>query len=230
MSTAAVYELVGYVGSALIVISLTRTSLLKFRLFGLAGSMTFLVYSLLIGAYPIAIVNVVIIGIHLWFIRNLLSGAQEFFTILHVRGDSRYLQYFLEFHRAEIDRYEPEFAYEPTEPQITVFILRDAIPAGLFIGVAHDDRSIEVQLDFAVPAYRDFKAGAFLYSTRSGIFEDAGYDLAWTVSGTKEHIAYLERLGFEATTRKGHRVYAKDISTLHEPPPDGSVPSVVSDT
>jgi hypothetical protein len=230
MSAATAFELVGYVGSALIVISLTRTSLLKFRLFGLAGSMTFLIYSLLIGAYPIAIVNVVIIGIHLWFIRNLLSGAQEFFTILHVRGDSRYLQYFLDFYRSEIDRYQPEFAYEPTEPQITVFILRDAVPAGLFIGGAHDDGSIEVKLDFAVPAYRDFKAGAFLYSTRSGIFEDSAFDTAWTASGTKEHIAYLERLDFEATTRHGRRVYTKDISALHEPPPDGTVPFVVSDT
>lgn len=230
MSAASAYEVIGYVGSALIVISLTRTSLLKFRLFGLAGSMTFLVYSLLIGAYPIAVVNVVIIAIHLWFIRNLLSRDQEFFTILPVRAESRYLHFFLDFHRAEIARYQPEFTYEPTEPQISAFILRDAVPAGLFIGAVHGDGSIEVKLDFAVPAYRDFKAGSFLYSNRSGIFEDPACDTAWTAPGTKEHTAYLERLGFEATTRAGRRVYARDMSDLHEPPPAGTAPSVASDT
>jgi hypothetical protein len=231
MSASTIYELIGYVGSALIVVSLTRTSLLKFRLWGLVGSMTFLVYSLLIEAYPIAIVNVVIITIHLWFIRELTSRSTEFFTILHVRRDSRYLLYFLDFYRSEIGRFQPEFAYEPAEVQITVFILRNAVPAGLFIGEVCEDDSIEVKLDFATPAYRDLKAGQFLYSTRSGVFENWMCDTAWTISGTKEHINYLESMGFEATIRHGSRVYAKDISELHEPPPpDGTVPFVVSDT
>jgi hypothetical protein len=230
MSASAIYELIGYVGSALIVISLTRTSLLQFRLWGLAGSATFVGYSLLIGAYPIAIVNVVIIGIHLWFIRELTSKSKEFFTILHVRNDSRYLLYFLDFYRSEFERFHPEFAYEPTEAQITVFILRDAVPAGLFIAEVCEDDSVEVKLDFATPAYRDFKAGSFLYSTRSGVFENTTSDTAWATSGNEEHMKYLESMGFEATERDGNRVYAKDISELHEPPPpDSGVPYVVSD-
>lgn len=230
MSASTVYELIGYAGSTLIIISLTRTSLLRFRLWGLAGSITFLAYSLLIGAYPIAIVNVVIIGIHLWFIRNLLSRTKEFFTILHVRPESRYMAFWVEFHRDEIDRFQPEFSYEPAQGRIHAFILRDAVPAGLFIAEVHDDASIEVKLDFVSPAYRDFKAGRFLYSTRSGLFEDPRCDTAWTVSGTPEHIDYLEGMGFESAERDGQRVYAKDISDLHEPPPvDGDVPYVVPD-
>ena len=230
MSASTVYELVGYAGSTLIIISLTRTSLLRFRLWGLAGSVTFLTYSLLIGAYPIAIVNVVIIGIHLWFIRNLLSRSTEFFTILHVRPESRYMAFWVEFHREEIDRFQPEFSYEPSEGQIHAFILRDAVPAGLFIAEVHDDDSIEVKLDFVSPAYRDFKAGRFLYSTRSGVFEDPKFDTVRAVSGTEEHIDYLKGMGFEMADRDGRTVYAKDISDLHEPPPtDGTVPYVVPD-
>jgi hypothetical protein len=228
MSAAAVYELIGYAGSTLIIISLTRTSLLRFRFWGLAGSITFLAYSLFIGAYPIAIVNVVIIGIHLWFIRGLLSRTTEFFTILHVRPESRYMAFYVEFHRADIERFQPEFTHEPSEGQIHAFILRDAVPAGLFIAEVHDDNTIEVNLDFVAPPYRDFKAGQFLYSTRSGVFEAAGCNTAWTVSGTEEHVGYLEGMGFEAAERGGAPIYAKDISELHEPPPeDFTVPYVV---
>ena len=231
MSASAVYELIGYLGSALIVISLSRKSLLKFRLWGLAGSIVFLVYSMLIEAYPIAVVNVVIIVIHLWFIRNLLSKTKEFFTVLKVRSDSRYLLFFLDFYRSEIDRFQPEFSYDPDAVDITVFILRDAVPAGLFIGKVHSDSTVEVKLDFVTPLYRDFKAGEFLSSTRSGVFENTMCDTAWTISGTAEHVQYLERMGFEPTALPdGNPIYSKDISALHEPPPPaGSVPFIVSD-
>ena len=232
MTASAVYELIGYIGSALIVVSLSRKSLLKFRLWGLAGSVTFLVYSLLIEAYPISLVNVVIIGIHLWFIRNLLSKSKEFFTVLRVRPDSRYLLFFLDFYRSEIERYQPEFSYEPGRADITVFILRNAVPAGLFVGTVHDDDTIEVKLDYVTPQYRDFKAGQFLFSTRSGVFANSSCHTAWTVSGTEEHADYLGRMGFEPATRPGgEAVYQRDISDLHGPPPTGgTVPFVVSDS
>ena len=44
----------------MLIVSMTRTSILKLRVFGLVGSLVFLTYSLLIEAYPIAVVNVVI--------------------------------------------------------------------------------------------------------------------------------------------------------------------------
>ena len=96
MDSDLVVELIGYLGSAMIVISLTRTSLLKLRLFGLVGATFFLIYSLIIKAYPIAVVNVLIVGIHVFFLRDLLSKKTEFFTTLEVRADSRILAYFLD--------------------------------------------------------------------------------------------------------------------------------------
>jgi hypothetical protein len=134
MDSGFVVELIGYLGSAMIVISLTRTSLLKLRLFGLVGAAFFVAYSLIIKAYPIAVVNVVIVGIHLFFLRDLLSKKTEFFTTLEVRADSRILAYFLEFNREDIHSYREDYVYEPREDQVRVFILRDLVPAGLLIG------------------------------------------------------------------------------------------------
>ncbi len=39
---------------------------------GLAGSLTFLVYSIAIAAYPIAIVNVIAAAIHGWYLRKVI--------------------------------------------------------------------------------------------------------------------------------------------------------------
>ncbi len=218
MSTSAIYELVGYAGSTLIVISLTRKSILKLRVFGLAGAVVFLVYSTLIQAYPIAIVNVVIIFIHGFFLRTLLSTRKEYFTVLRVHKDSQYLLRFLEFHADEIHVYQPGFAYVPSDDQIRVFILRDLVPAGLFIGRVCADGSIEIKLDFVIPSYRDFNAGKFLYSTRSGVFANPRCDMAWSETGTDRHEEYLKRMGFVASTSEDGRVtYHLDLAALHEP-------------
>lgn len=208
-----IIEAIGYLGSALLIVSMTRTSILKLRVFGLVGSLVFLTYSLLIKAYPIAVVNVVIAAVHIFFLRELLSRKTEFFTILEVRPESRYLEYFLDFHAEEILRFQPGFRYEPSGDQIRAFILRDLVPAGLFIGRACEDHSVEVQLDFVIPQYRDFRVGEFLYSERSGLFRDPRCTRAWSPAGTLAHNEYLERMGFELTSDP-EPTYEKDLRPL----------------
>ena len=95
MSVDVIQEIVGYAGSGLIVLSLSMKSILRLRLVGLAGAITFLIYGLLISAYPIVITNVVIIGIQILFLRQLL-GSRPVFTVLEVRQGSAYLERFIE--------------------------------------------------------------------------------------------------------------------------------------
>jgi hypothetical protein len=190
-------EIVGYVASALIILSITQKSILRLRLFGLVGAVTFLVYSVAIGAYPIAVVNVIAGVIHAWYLRKLIRRKDEVFRLLHVPPGSRYLLDFLDFYRDEIQgRFQPEFVYEPGDRQVTAFILRDMVPAGLFIGEALDNGTFEVKLDFVIPQYRDFKIGSYVYSPGSGLL--AGTDSTCVVAqaSNREHGAYLSRMGF----------------------------------
>lgn len=214
MDADFIIEAVGYLGSALLILSMTRTSILKLRVFGLIGSLVFLTYSLLIEAYPIAVVNVVIASVHIYFLRQLLSKKKEYFTILEVRPESRYLEYFLDFHADEIHGFQPDFRYEADPKQIRAFILRDLVPAGLFIGRPCTDHSVEVLLDFVIPQYRDFRVGQFLYSDRSGIFRDPQCEQAWSKAGNSTHNEYLERMGFERTGDGAGAPFVKDLHPL----------------
>ncbi|MBT8250122.1 MAG: hypothetical protein KJN81_07650 [Acidimicrobiia bacterium] len=213
MSPAAA-ELVGYLGSALIVLSLTRTSILQLRLVGLAGSFTFAVYGLLIQAYPIVIVNVVIVMVHLFFLQKLLSKKKEFFTTLELNADSRYLAHFVRFHETDIENHQPGFSYEPRDNQVRAFILRDMVPAGLFIGRACDDGSVQVELDYVVPQYRDFKVAEYLYSDRSGLFAEKGRRRIWARPGSDIHVRYFERLGFQPTFIEGGPALMADLDAV----------------
>lgn len=186
-------QLIGYLGSAFVILALAQRSILRLRFIGLAGSVTFFAYSLLIEAYPIAVVNVVAGGIHTYYLRRLIRTPEIVFATLEVGLDSRYLEAFLAFHGKDIARYQPEFRHELTENLTAVFILRDMVPAGLLI-YRRDGEGCKIVLDYAIPQYRDFRLGRFVFSRKSGVFEP-GTDL-WSFASSADHAAYLERVGF----------------------------------
>lgn len=196
--SGTIVEVIGYVGSALVVLSVTRTSILKLRLLGLAGSAGFIVYGLLIDRIPIVLTNLTIAGVHLYFLNQFRSPRRAFFRVLEVDADSRYLRDFIRFYRREIDRFQPDFQFEPAEDQLRVFVLRDMVPAGLLVGRIAPGGRLLVDLDFAIPQYRDLQVARFLY-TRSHLFDGRGIHLVETRAGTPDHNRYLERLGFMAT-------------------------------
>jgi hypothetical protein len=176
------------------------------------------VYGFLIGAYPLVIVNVVVIGVHLYFLRKLTRRQDEVFSVLKVYPESRYLAYFLEFYADEISRFQPEFSYEPATDHRAYFLLRDHIPAGLVIARPCQDDSLEIELDFVIPEYRDFKLGEFLYSGHSGLFADVDCAQAWSPPGNADHVRYLERVGFQlATGSEGEARYVLDLHQILEP-------------
>ena len=191
-------EVIGYLGSGLVILSLLQKSILRLRTIGLVASLTFLVYSVSIEAYPIAVVNVVAAAIHLYYLRKLVRRKHEIFTILRLRPDGRYLRYFLDFYKDDIaSRYQPDFVYEPAPDTIAVFMLRDMVPAGLLVARLHGDSSFEVLLDYVIPQYRDFKLAEWLYSEESGIAEETNSRLAWTRVATPDQEEYFARIGFK---------------------------------
>jgi hypothetical protein len=214
MSAGAVFDLIGYLGSALVVTSLSMKSILRLRLVGLAGATVFSTYGILIEAYPIVITNLVIVGIHLYFLRQLL-GRTPVFTVLEVQQGSRYLEHFLNHYADDIAAFQPDFHYEPRPDRYRAFILRDMIPAGLFMCDIDGSETGHVQLDYVIPAYRDLKVGRFLYSSNSSIFADPRITHLESPPGTAKHNAYLERMGFrEVAGADGGRRYRLRLADL----------------
>lgn len=197
MDTNWVVEAVGYLASGLIILSITQKSILRLRLLGLVGGLVFLVYSLAIEAYPIAVVNLTASLIHLWYLRKLLRHKDEVFRLLRVRPDSTYLSDFLEFYRGDIqEHFQPEFSHDPHPDQVTVFILRDMVPAGIFIGERGADGVFDVKLDFVVPQYRDFRIAKWVYSAASPVVAEIGSTCFRARASNREYADYLRRVGY----------------------------------
>lgn len=207
MDIPLIFEIVGYIASILIAVSLMMSSILKLRVINLIGAIFFTAYGLLIRAYPVAAVNFFIILIDLYYLYEIRS-AKEFFRLLEVQPDSDYLQYFLQFYAKDIQKFLPGFAFTPSSDLLIFFVLRNVIPAGLVIGEVQGKDCLYVRLDYAIPGYRDLKTARFVYQDNARILRERGIQKICSQPGTLAHERYLRRMGFEAEmTPEGKSVY-----------------------
>ncbi|HEX8907421.1 MAG TPA: hypothetical protein VF771_21390 [Longimicrobiaceae bacterium] len=198
-------ELLGYLASVLVAVSLMMSRILRLRVINLVGSLAFTVYGALIGAYPVAAVNGFICLINVYFLWKMLR-TREYFRILAVEPGSEYLRYFLSVHADDIRRFLPSFDHAPRQGELTLFVLRDLVPAGLFIGEPRGDGCLWVRLDYVIPAYRDFKIGRYLYGERADFFREREIETIASPAGHAGHARYLRRMGFAPAERRDGEV------------------------
>ena len=66
MNANILLEIFGYIGTALIILSMTMKSISKLRILNLSGSIISVIYSVLISAWPTVILNVCLALINLY--------------------------------------------------------------------------------------------------------------------------------------------------------------------
>ena len=71
MNTKMMIELFGYLGSALVVVSMLMTSVMKLRIINTVGSVIFMIYALIIRSYPTALMNLFLVGINIYHMLKL---------------------------------------------------------------------------------------------------------------------------------------------------------------
>jgi hypothetical protein len=195
MQPSVIYEIIGYAASALVAVSLMMSSILKLRVINLIGALFFTAYGLLIQAYPVAVVNFFIVLIDLYYLYEIFS-MKEYIHLLEMTPDSAYLQYFLNFYEKDIQRFTPGLKLDLAGEQLVFFALRNTVPAGLMVGKVEDGENLYIQLDYAIPGYRDLKIGRFFYRQNAQLFRDRGICRLYIAPGVAAHEKYLRRMGF----------------------------------
>lgn len=78
MDLSMTYEIIGYAASLLVAVSLMMRSILKLRVINLLGAAVFTLYGLLIDAYPVAVMNLFIVLIDLYYLREFITAKGYF--------------------------------------------------------------------------------------------------------------------------------------------------------
>jgi len=186
-------ELVGYLGSVLVVVSLSMTSVVRLRMISLAGSAAFLVYGFLIGSVPIVATNLAIVCLNTWFLWRELGGGRDLGAVI-VPTDSPFLLDFLAHHTNDIKSFQPE--YDPSvKPGFAMVLTRDGLPAGVLLG-ERDGATLDVTLDYVLRAYHDSRLGRWVYGPGARVFRPAGITQLTAAAALESHSTYLLRVGF----------------------------------
>lgn len=204
-------EWIGYIASLLVFISLLSSSILKLRIINMVGSAIFAVYGFMIHSVPTGLMNTLIVMVNIYYLVKLFR-AKELFTVIQTNQDDSLVKHFLDFYQDEITKYSFDRKLIMEKWDVCFFVLRDMSTAGIFTGKKIEDDTLLVALDFVVPEYRDFKVGQYIYDRDKDIFGKLGYKKFLVQTTSKEHIAYLNRMGF-VKDEKNEGTYVRNISS-----------------
>ena len=168
MDSSMIIEMIGYLGSALVLISFLMASVVKLRVINSAGGLIFAVYALLIRSYPTALMNFCLVGINLYYLMRLRHPDRHY-TLIVEKKDSSVLQAFLVHYGEDISACFPGVRIAAEEADVACMICHNMTPAGILLGKWRESGCLEILLDYSTPEYRDCSVGKYLYSRLPGL-------------------------------------------------------------
>jgi len=196
MPTPLLIEALGYTASILILISLIMSSTKKLRWINLFGSITFVIYAIVIKTYPVAVLNFFTALANVYYLYKIYT-SQSYFNILKIQKNNEYIEYFIDHNKQDINRFYNTMDIDFRNAEYSFYILRDIMPVGVFVANPYDDDTLIVEFDYVIPSYRDFKAGRYIYEKNKHIFQAKGYQKLITFSDNEKHDQYLNKMGFK---------------------------------
>ena len=129
MDTAKWIEVIGYAGSALVLISFLMSSVVKLRIVNTVGSLIFAVYALIIKSYPTAVMNICLVLINLYYLWKLRHRDNSY-RMLSMQPGEAYVKDFLKSYRDDISQFFPDRADMEAEANRVYTQGMSVMPAG----------------------------------------------------------------------------------------------------
>jgi hypothetical protein len=146
-------EIFGYIGTALVIISMMMTSVIKLRVINMCGSLISLIYAVCVNTWPVAVLNACLLCIN--FVQTLRQLRHKSdFTELKLDANDLTVQHFLSVNAQDVQKYFPNYrlqAHRETEIHM-IYVECEAV--GLLVGTRASD-VYRIEMDYVVPKYRD---------------------------------------------------------------------------
>lgn len=184
-------EMIGYLGSALVVVSMLMSSVIKLRVINTVGSAIFTVYALIIHSYPTALMNACLIGINICNLVKLTRKDKSYDLVECAPGDGL-LRYLLDHYASDIRTYFPGFSPDSGADR-AYLVCCGGEPAGVLLGTDKGQGILQVLLDYSTPTYRDCSIGAYLYAN---LGPRGVRTLVYAEQESQAHADYLTKMGF----------------------------------
>ena len=190
-----IWSIIGWGGSALVVVSLLQTRILRLRLLNLIGCVILIGFNLAIEVWPMVGMNAVLAVINVVHLYRLLRHRHDDaeYAVLEVNPTDAYLRYVLTSHLKDITSFNPD--YSPARSSYAFLVQLGDRTVGVVL--AHDagDGRAQIDLDYVLPKYRDFTPGEFVFR-RSDVFTNHGFRQVVAPRRMRDSASYLTKVGF----------------------------------
>lgn len=197
-----IIQLVGYLASVFLAVSLVVSNDLKFRWINFSGCLTFSIYGVLIQSFPVIITNILLAVINAIYLYKLYK-AEEVFEILDFNNQSVLINRFVQHYNKDIRDYFPQFDEDNSRYNVKFVVLRDLAIANIFIAEKDNEGNAVVNLNYTLEKYRDYKIGKFLFNKNNQHLKELGVKkITYNKAINKKHQAFLRKMGFKEENGK----------------------------
>ncbi len=193
-----VYELIGWTGSVLVVVSLMLPSVRRFRWLNFAGSLLATVYNAIFGIWPFFAMNLAISLIDAYWLVTIERDARRgrSYSLIPIGLDQPYLAHVVHSLGEAVDRWFPRFrmSHAPQGRRAFLVLHGDETVGVVVLDVEGD--IADVVLDVVTPRFRDFTPGRFVYS-RGGLADVLHVTKIRVTPGTTRDPGYFRTVGFK---------------------------------
>lgn len=207
--SSLIIEGFGYLATLLLALSLLVTNDLKFRWLNALGCVAFVVYGVLLGAFPIIITNTLLLAINVYYLFRIYRRTEDF-DLVSFNADDQLVQKFLAFYREDIRSYFPDFSEADLQHEIRYLVLRDMNLANIFVAERLPNGDGLVKLNYTIPKYRDFKVGCFIFDKEKTALQQRGLKrVVYQKVFNKNHLHFLKVTGFDIEQINGQATATK---------------------
>ena len=204
--------ILGYLAFILLAISLLVNNEIRFRWLNSMGSLSFVLYGLMIDAFPIIITNGLLLCINIFYLIKIYTTDEDFDLIEFFSTDSLIQKYF-SFYQKDILTFFPNFSLQDKENELRFIVLRDLAFANIFVAQISPEGIAFVKINYTVPKYRDFKVGRFIFEKENKYLRSKGIkQIVYKEVINKNHIQFLKIMKFKKVIIDGNKCYAKELS------------------
>jgi hypothetical protein len=191
-----VAEILGYLASVLLAISLLINNDLKFRWLNTFGNISFISYGVIINAFPLILTNSILLIINLYRLVKIYRTKEDF-DLLEFNEGGKLIDKFLSFHEDDIKSYFPNYNLYEKNNNLKFIVLRDMVVANIFVASVGEDGTAIVRINYTVAKYRDYKVGKYVFDKEKKYLLSKGVKvLVYEEVHNKNHERFLLRMGF----------------------------------
>ena len=201
----------GYLASLALIIALLVNNDLKFRWYNAAGNTIFILYAIIIHAFPVLLTNSILLCINIVYLVRVYS-KKEIFDLLEFKGEEKLVSKFLTFYQKDIIAYFPAFKAEEMKDNLNFVIIRNLVIANIFSASLSPEGDAAVLINYTVEKYRDYKTGRYLFEKeRDNLVAKGVRRIVYKKVYNKQHERFLKVMGFAKVNDDEEAAFIKTL-------------------